>query len=68
MPEVDGPHGVGSAAINAAYWLVPEPVFPPTDVMYRYWPVVHGDDPALLKLKFPLGSVVVVATEVAPVP
>jgi hypothetical protein len=30
---VDGPQGVGNAAINAAYWLAPAPGFPPTDVM-----------------------------------
>jgi hypothetical protein len=62
--------GDGNAAISAAYWLVPEPVFPPVDVMYKSCPVVQGETPLTLsKLKVPLtGSVVVVAIKACPVP
>jgi hypothetical protein len=61
--------GEGNAAISAAYWLVPEPVFPPVDVMYKSCPVVQGETPdTLLKLKFPFETVVVVAIRVCPVP
>ena len=46
--------GEGNAAISAAYWLFPAPVFPPSEVMYKSCPVVQGETPLrLLKLKFP---------------
>jgi hypothetical protein len=65
---VPATQGVGSAAISAAYELFPVPESPPSVVMYRYVPGVQGDAPPVLKLKFPLESVVVVLTEVAAEP